>query len=104
VSVIVTNPDSQSATLSSGFTYHSVDLYWSEPSSTRVPIAGYNVYRALASAGPFAKLNGSVLVANTIFSDETVQGATTYYYQVRSVGTSGTESSPAGPVRATLGP
>ena len=102
--VSVTNSDGQSAILSSGFTFHSVDLLWNTPSATSVTIAGYNVYRAMSSGGPFGKLNSSTPVANTSFTDATVQGSTTYYYEVKSVDSSGTESSPAGPVPATTSP
>ncbi|MEJ2009150.1 MAG: IPT/TIG domain-containing protein [Acidobacteriota bacterium] len=104
VSVTVTNSGGQSATLSSGFTYHSVGLSWTAPTSTTVTVSGYNVYRSQASAGPFTKLNGSTPLPGTSFSDTSVQGSTTYYYEVKSVSSSGTESSPDGPVSATTGP
>lgn len=102
--VAVTNSSGQSATLSPGFTFHSIHLLWTAPSSSPVAIAGYNVYRAPGSAGPFAKLNGASPLTGTSFNDPTVQGSTTYYYEVKSVGSSGTESSPDGPVQATTGP
>jgi IPT/TIG domain len=104
VTVTVTNPAGQSATLSSGFTFHSVDLVWSAPASTPVPITGYNVYRAMSSGGPFGRLNGSTPISNTSYSDGTVQGATTYYYEVKSVDSNGTESAPEGPAQATTSP
>lgn len=104
VSVTVTNSDGQSASLSSGFTFHSIDLMWTAPTSPSVTIIGYNVYRASSSGGSFAKLNGPTPNANTSFTDPTVQGSSTYYYEVTSVATSGVESSPAGPVQATTGP
>jgi len=102
--VTVTNSNGQSASLPSGFTFHSVDLVWSAPSSSSAPIAGYNVYRGSASTGPFGRLNGSTLVISTSFTDPTVQGSTTYYYEVKSVDPNGVESPPAGPVAATIGP
>ncbi|HZT70139.1 MAG TPA: IPT/TIG domain-containing protein [Terriglobia bacterium] len=103
-SVTVTGSNGQSASLPSGFTFHSVALSWSPPSSSPVPISGYNIYRALASSGPFARLNGSSLVTSTSFSDLNVQGSTTYYYEVTSVDSNGVESPPAGPVATTVGP
>lgn len=103
-SVIVTNPDGQSETLSSGFTFHGIDLMWAAPSSTSSTIVGYNVYRATLSGGPFGRLNGLTPVGSTSFTDPSVQGSTTYYYEVKSVDSKGAESLPAGPVQATTGP
>lgn len=99
--VTVTNANGQSATLSSGFTFHSVSLTWSAPASSPVAITGYNIYRSQSSAGPFAKLNGSAPDPGTSFSDPTVQGNTSYYYEVTSVASSGEESSPDGPIEVT---
>ncbi|HXH47938.1 MAG TPA: IPT/TIG domain-containing protein [Terriglobia bacterium] len=102
--VTVTNSDGQSTSWASTFTFHSVDLLWNAPSSSPVTIAGYNVYRGNSSAGPFGLLNGSSPVAITSFVDATVQGDTTYYYEVKSVDSNGVESPPAGPVPATVSP
>lgn len=102
--VTVTNTNGQSATLTSGFTFHSVDLVWSAPTSSPVSITGYNVYRALSSTGPFGRLNGSTPLADTSYSDGSVQGATTYFYEVKSVDSNGTESTPEGPAQTTTGP
>jgi hypothetical protein len=104
VTVTVTNPDGHSASWASTFAYHSIDLLWNAPSSSPVTIAGYNVYRGNSSAGPFGLLNGSSPVAVTSFIDATVEGGTTYYYEVKSVDSNGVESPPAGPVPATVSP
>ena len=80
--VTVTNSNGQSAQLASGFTFHSIDLLWNAPSSSPVTIAGYNVYRGFSSAGPFGQLNGPSPIAATTFADKSVQGSTTYYYEV----------------------
>lgn len=103
-SIAVTNPNGQSATLASNFTFHSIDLLWSAPSTSPVAITGYNVYRAGSTAGPFSKLNGGVPLATTSFEDPTVEGNTTYYYEVKSVSSGGKESAPDGPVAATTSP
>ncbi len=102
--VTVTNSDGQSASLPSGFMFHSINLLWSAPSTSSVTIAGYDVYRGLSSTGPFGRLNGSTPIADTSFDDLTVQGSTTYYYEVTSVDPNGTESTPDGPVPATTSP
>ncbi len=104
VAVTVTNSSGKSASLPSGFTYHSIDLAWSAPSTSPVTIAGYNIYRGNTLAGPFGVLNGSSPLATTSFEDATVEGGTTYYYEVKSVDTQGVESPPAGPVPATTAP
>lgn len=104
VDVAVTNSNGQSTTLSAGFAFHSIDLIWNAPTTSTVTVAGYNVYRGNASTGPFGRISGSTPLANTSFTDATVQGGTTYYYEVRSVDSSGTESAPAGPVPATTSP
>lgn len=104
VTVTVTNSSGDSATLPSGFTFHSIDLLWNAPSSSPVTVAGYNVYRGNTSAGPFGRLNGSSPLATTSFIDANVEGGTTYYYEVKSVDTNGLESPPAGPVPATTSP
>lgn len=102
--VTVTNSNGQSANLSPGFTFHSVDLVWNAPATSPVAITGYNVYRAQSSPVTFSRLNGATPVTGTSFNDPTVQGSTTYYYEVRSVDANGTESIPDGPVQATTGP
>jgi|GEM_PF-738009 len=70
-------------------TQHSVDVAWG--AATPVP-AGYNVYRATQSAGPFSKVNASLINA-LIFTDSTVTPGATYFYIVTSVGADGTEST-----------
>jgi hypothetical protein len=68
---------------------HSVELSWDASASK---ISGYNVYRGGASAGPFARLNGS-LVSGLNFTDETVAGGATYYYVTTAVNSEGVESN-----------
>jgi hypothetical protein len=104
VAVTVTNTDGTTTTLNTGYAFHSVDLNWSAPSSSSVTVSGYNVYRASASSGPFTVLNGTSPVSGTSYDDTTVQGSTTYYYEVKSVDSSGVESAPAGPVQVTTSP
>ena len=75
-------------TSSTGSTQHNITLSWSAGSS---PVAGYNVYRGTASDGPYTKINPSLETA-TVYTDSTVQGATTYYYVATSVDSSSDES------------
>ena len=77
---------------------HSVDLSWIASSSSNV--AGYNVYRAGVSGGPYA----SVASANpgSTFADGSVQSGQTYYYVVTAVDTNGAESVYSNQVQAVI--
>jgi len=77
---------------------HSVTLSW-KPSTSAV--VGYNVYRSETSAGPYKRIN-SVLHANTIYIDNSVQGGKTYYYATTSVSGKGIESNYSNQVKAVI--
>lgn len=57
---------------------HGVDLCWTSSTDT---VAGYHVYRAATSAGPFTRLNSSLIVG-TNYTDPVVTSDT---YMVRAV-------------------
>jgi hypothetical protein len=67
---------------------HSVILYWNSSPSA---VVGYNLYRSVKSGGPYTKVN-PVLNAATSYTDNSVQGATTYYYVTTAVSSNGSES------------
>jgi hypothetical protein len=74
----------------------TVTLAWDRSGDPEV--AGYNVYRATVSGGPYTKLN-LMLVTQTpisdtpMYMDTTPAGSTlTYYYVVRAATTGGVES------------
>jgi hypothetical protein len=67
---------------------HAVSLAWKPPSSS---VVGFNVYRGLASQGPFTRINSSVHPHST-FTDGSVVGGSTYYYMTTSVNKKGRES------------
>jgi Abnormal spindle-like microcephaly-assoc'd, ASPM-SPD-2-Hydin len=69
-------------------TAHSVDLSWTASTST---VAGYNVYRAIQSGGPYAIVSGAP-VAATAFNDANVTSGATYFYVVTAVDGQGVES------------
>ena len=77
----------------------SVDLTWS--ASTSSDVVGYNVYRGTVSGGPYTKLDSSPVSADT-YTDTTVQSGLTYFYVVRSVDGSGTESANSTEVSAKI--
>jgi hypothetical protein len=67
---------------------HSVQLNWTASTSS---VAGYNVYRGTAAAGPFAVVNTS-LIDGTTFTDSTVASGQTYYYVAVAVDASNNQS------------
>jgi archaellum component FlaF (FlaF/FlaG flagellin family) len=69
---------------------HEVDLFWDPSSSPNV--AGYNVYRAIQSGGPYIKLN-PVLIVPTTHTDATVVSGNTYFYVATAQDGNGAEST-----------
>jgi hypothetical protein len=78
---------------------HSVTVNWV---ASTTPNVNYNVYRGSASAGPYTKLNSS-LVAGTTFQDSAVTAGQTFYYVATAVDGNGKESAYSSPpVQATI--
>ncbi len=77
---------------------HSAALTWNASTST---VAGYNVYRSTVSGTGYTKMNSS-LVTGLTYTDSTVQSATTYYYVVTAVDSSGNESINSNEVSAPI--
>jgi Abnormal spindle-like microcephaly-assoc'd, ASPM-SPD-2-Hydin len=80
---------------------HQVSLSWSAPSSSVVPIVGYNIYRSTGSSAAYQLLNSSI-DAQTAYVDTTVQAGSTYNYTVESVDSSGTTSIPSNEATAAV--
>ncbi len=62
--------------------------------------AGYNLYRALISGGPYTKLNATLLLGST-YTDTGLTNGTTYYYVVRVMNKQGMEGPPSDPISVT---
>jgi hypothetical protein len=77
---------------------HSVSLAWDPSPSTNV--VSYVVYRRTGATGSFTKV-GSTSNTATTFTDTTVQGNQTYFYQVTCIDSNNLESDVDGPVTAT---
>jgi len=77
---------------------HWVDLSWTASVSQ---VAGYNVYRANTSKGPYTKANGA-LVTSTTYGDQTVLSGSTYYYVTTAVDNQGRESIYSNEAAATV--
>ncbi len=79
----------------------TVLLKWNAPpAKAGVTVAGYNVYRAIQSGGPFEKIASSV--TGTAFTDRNVTSGVTYYYMVSAVDASGEESKPSQEASAAI--
>jgi len=75
-----------------------IALDWTD--NTDANLAGYNVYRASSSAGPFTKLN-TQLVTTSDFIDASAPLNATSYYRVTAVDNAGTESNQGNTANAT---
>jgi hypothetical protein len=80
---------------------YSAAVSWDAPTSSRDPVAGYNVYRSPIGSSMYQLLNSS-LDAETNFVDSTVQSGQSYDYVVKSVDDFGVESPPTIPVAVTI--
>jgi hypothetical protein len=77
VSIVVTNPDSETGTLESAFSFfHTVTLSWTASTSD---VKGYNIYRSTTPGGPYTRLNVTLITGNT-FTDNNVQPGWTLFY------------------------
>jgi len=80
---------------------HEVDLSWVAPSSSDDPVVGYNVYRAPSGTSNYQRVNASA-VAQTTFTDMSIQSGVSYDYAVTSVDAAGIESAPSNTIIATV--
>lgn len=77
----------------------SIVLSWnSSPSSN---VVGYNIYRAMSSAGPYSKIT-SAPVAATTYTDTNVSTGNTYYYYATAVDSGGIEGAYSNQASASL--
>ncbi len=78
-----------------------VNLKWSAPSSSPVPIMGYYIYRSTGGSPSYQLLNSTV-DTQTTYVDSVVQVGSTYNYIVESVASSGAESLPSNEVAVSI--
>jgi len=69
---------------------HAVALDWAD--NLESDLAGYHVYRAVATGGPYERLHESLLEASS-YTDTDVVDRTTYYYVVTAEDDAGNESA-----------
>jgi hypothetical protein len=77
---------------------HTVALNWGASTSQ---VVGYNVYRGIASGGPYTKLN-TIVDASTAYTDSSVQSGQTYYYVTTAVDSSNVESAYSNQATASI--
>jgi Abnormal spindle-like microcephaly-assoc'd, ASPM-SPD-2-Hydin len=80
---------------------HQVTLTWAAPTKSPMPVSGYNVYREPAGGSSYQLLNSSE-VGKTSYVDQTVTSRASYNYYVKSVDSSGTESTDSNHVSVTI--
>jgi len=80
---------------------HEVTLSWAAPTSSPVPVTGYNVYREASGGSSFQLLNASE-VSNTSYIDQNVVAGSSYTYYVKSVDSAGVESTNSNQVSVTI--
>jgi hypothetical protein len=79
---------------------HYVDLSWDAPGSSADPVAGYHVYRS--TGGSNYQLLNSSLDTQTTYVDSNVQSGQSYDYIVKSVDSSGVESTSSNQAATTI--
>jgi hypothetical protein len=84
-----------------GAATYEVDVSWNAPSDSTVPVAGYDVYRAVSGSSSYELLNASLDDA-TSYTDTTVQAGVAYNYYVVSVDASGNQSAPSNLFSVTI--
>jgi fibronectin type 3 domain-containing protein len=77
---------------------HLVTLSWT---ASKSQVAGYKVYRATDSNGPFTVLNTGLITA-TSYVDHAVTSNATYYYFATAVDSKGDQSVASNHVSATV--
>src|SRR5690349_1405138 len=75
-----------------------VSLTWT--ANVEPDLAGYNLYRATTTGGPYTQVNASPITALN-YADGALTNGTQYYYVLRAVDTSSNESTNSGQVGAT---
>jgi fibronectin type 3 domain-containing protein/regulation of enolase protein 1 (concanavalin A-like superfamily) len=87
-----TTPPARPASLTAKGLATGITLDWTD--NPEADLSGYNVLRAASSAGPFTKLNSTILKTSS-FVDITAPAGVTSYYQVIAIDLSGNVSAAA---------
>jgi hypothetical protein len=94
-----TAPPATPSGLAGGTDPGGVRLRWN--ANTEPDLAGYHVYRAAASSGPFSRIDGAT-VTSADFVDASAPDSASLWYSVSAVDATGNESARTGAVRVWL--
>lgn len=97
--ILDTAPPAAPAGLAGGVEGGGVRLRWNP--NTEPDLAGYHVYRAPASGGPFTRIDAATLAAAE-FTDTSAPDSASLWYAVTAVDATGNESARSGAVRVWL--
>ncbi len=97
VAILDTTPPAAPTALAATAADGSVDLDWAN--NGEGDLAGYTVYRATATGGPYVALNG-MLLSVSAYTDNAVSNGTTYYYVVSASDGADNESASSAEVSA----
>lgn len=83
-------------------TTHYVDLKWDPPppATPGATAAVYDIYRSIRPGGPYQKIVSGATSPN--YTDRNVSRRQTYYYVVKTVDTTGRDSSPSNEVSVVI--
>jgi hypothetical protein len=94
---IDTAPPSAPNGLSAALQTPNVRVQWS--ANSEPDLQGYSVYRAIASGGPYVRMNGSLLATTQYVDNSVPNGATSLWYRVTATDFSGNESAQSAAAR-----
>ena len=94
-----TAPPATPSGLAGGTDPGGVRLRWN--ANTEPDLAGYHVYRAAASGGPFTRIDGAT-VTSTEFVDASAPDSASLWYALTAVDATGNESARTGALRVWL--
>jgi len=102
VSTSSTNPTATVPLTGTGIAIsYTVNLTWDAPMDSPVPVAGYNIYRAVSGSPTYTLVNPLVDIL-TSYADTSVQSGAVYEYEVESVDAFGVASVPTSPISVTV--
>jgi len=82
---------------------HGVLVSWAASTAGTYPIAGYNVYRAPASAPTqYVQISTALVTSPLTYTDGAVSNSATYYYAIKAVDSQGNLSGYSTPATAIV--
>lgn len=82
-------PVAPSGLSATGVTYKQINLTWTLPADSTHSLTGFELTRSSQTGGPYITIASLGSTVSTYTDSTGLAGNTAYYYQIRSVGTSG---------------